>query len=163
MSTIYVNIAGIEGESGNVEYNGQIECVAMSHVIDLPLVSSAVRVEGSSRHAPVVLTHRLDKASPALKHAALAGSNLGDVTLTRMRTIAGRATPVETVTLRDAYIVRVDLETLLDEAAGELGDELLESFHLMYSEIRWSQQRYIGDVAAGAVEGGWSVATESLV
>jgi len=163
MSNIYVKIAGVEGESGNPEYAGQIECVGIRHAVDLPVVSAAVRVEGTSTHGPVVLSHRLDKASPALKQAALTGTNLGDVEITRMHNVGGQAKPGETIRLSNAFVVRVDVDTMVDEATRELGDELIESFHLEYSEIRWTQRRFVGEVEAGTVEGGWSVATQSLV
>lgn len=163
MSTIYAKIAGVEGEAENPEFSGQIECLAMRHSIDLPVVSAAVRVEGASTHGPIALTHRMDKASPILKQAALTGANLGEVELTRMRNIGGQARPTETVRLSNVFVVRVDVETLVDEATQELGDELAETFHLEYSDIRWSHKRYMGDVESGTVEGGWSTATQSLV
>lgn len=162
MSTIYVKIAGVDGGSEHPEFSGQIECAAMRHSIDLPVVSAAVRVEGTSSHGPLVLAHMLDNASPILKQAALTGANLGDVEITRMRNIGGQSRPAETIHLSNAFVVRVDVDTLMDEATGELGDELIESFHLEYSEIRWSHRRYVGDVESGTVEGGWSVSTQSL-
>lgn len=162
MSNIYVKIAGIEGESTNPEFSGQIECVAMRHSIDLPVVAAAVRVEGTSTHGPIALSHRIDKASPILKQSVMTGANLGDVEITRMRNVGGQSRPAETIMLSNAFLVRVDVETLVDETTRELDDELLETFHLEYGEIRWSHKRFIGDVESGVVEGGWSIATQSL-
>lgn len=163
MSNIYVKIAGVEGEASHPDFSGQIECVAIRHAIVLPVVSAAIRVEGTSRHGPIVLSHQLDKASPILKQSALTGTNLGDVEITRLRAVGGQSKPAEIIKLANVFVVRVDVETLVDEATRELSDELLESFHLEYSDIRWSQKRFIGDIESGVVEGGWSVSTQAVV
>lgn len=163
MSTIFVKISGVEGEATHPDYTGQIECVAMRHAVVLPVVSAAIRVEGTSSHGPIALSHQIDKASVILRQAALTGANLGEVEITRMRTVGGQTRPTETIKLANAFVVRVDVETMVDEATRELSDELLESFQLEYSEIRWSQKRYVGDIESGTVEGGWSVATQAVV
>jgi len=162
MSTIFVKIGNIEGEADHPNYKGQISCVAMRHAISLPVVSAAVRVEGTSTHGPVVLTHQVDKASPILKQAVLTGANLGTVVITRLRTIGGQARPTEEIKLSNVFVVRVDVETPVDEATLELSDELLETVHLEYSDISWSQKRYVGDIESGTVEGRWSVSTQSV-
>ncbi|MCY4305508.1 MAG: type VI secretion system tube protein Hcp [Aestuariivita sp.] len=162
MSVIYVKISGIQGEATHPDYKDQIECVAMRHSVSLPVVSAAIRVEGTSTHGPIVLSHAMDKASAVLRQSVLTGANLGEVEITRMRTVGGAATPTETITLSNAFVVRVDSETMIDEATRELSDELVETFHLEYSEVKWSEKRYNGDVAGGTVQGGWSLATQQV-
>ncbi len=166
MSTLYVNMKAINGGSTHRQYLNQIECQGMRHAIDLPVVSGSARggrVLSSSEHSPVVLFHRPDKASPALREAALGNHHQGDVEINRVRVIEGRTVPVETIRLANARVDRVDMVTLLDGKAGEPGRELLESFHLTYDEIRWLSRRYDGGTQTGAVEGGWSVSLEYVI
>lgn len=163
MSTIFVKITGAPGEASHPEFTDQVECFAMRHAVVLPVVSASIRVEGTSTHGPVVLSHSLDKSSAILRQSVLTGAGLGEVEITRLRTIGGKAQPVEIITLTNAYVVRVDVETLVDEATRELSDELLESFYLEYGDIRWSQKRFIGDVESGTIAGGWSVATQAVI
>ena len=166
MSTFYVNMQTIDGGSAHGQYLDQIECQGMRHSIDLPVVSVAaggMRVLRASEHGPVVLFHRPDKASPALREAVLGNHHLGDVEINRVRDVEGQTVSVETIWLANARVDRVDLVTLLEGEAGEPGLELLESFHLAYDEIRWSRRRYEGSVLTGTVEGGWSVSLRSLI
>ena len=163
MSTIYVNIATIQGEASAVGYNGQIECFAMRHAIVLPVAAAASRTEGTSRHGPLVMLHTIDKASPLLKQAVLNGTNLGTVKVTRLRTIGNSAKVAETIELQNAYAVRVDVETMVDQATLELGDEMVESFHLEYSQIAWQYTKFEGSQELSKVTGGWSLSTQTIV
>lgn len=156
MSTIYVKISGIEGESTHKDYSKQIECLALRHAVSLPVVAAQIRVEGDARQGPVILYHRPDKASPILKQDVLLGTNVGTVTITRMRSIAGASRPIETISLQNAYVVRVDVDTLPDEKTLELSDEVMESFHLEYSGIQWTYQTWKGSVKGGTVSGSWN-------
>ena len=164
MSDYLVQISAIAGESQLIGYEGQVECLALRHAIDLPVVArGASRVEGTSRHGAIELDHTLDMASPSLRHALSAGTNLGQVVITRMSMAGGEARAVETVTLADVYVVRVDVDTPLNTATGRPGEDLIETFSLEYSEIRWDQKKYVNGVEAGSVQGGWSNTSQSTV
>ena len=163
MSTLYVKMQTIDGGSDHLEYRGQIECQGMRHAIHLPVVSASAgggRVLRSSEHSPVVLFHRPDPASPALREAVLGNHHLGDVEINRVRAIEGQTVPVETIWLANARVDRVDLVTLLDGEAGEPGGELLESFHLTYDEIKWSSRSHADSTQK---TGGWSVSLDSVI
>ncbi len=161
MSNILVKIDAIQGDATLTGYEGQIECMSMRHAIDLPVVSGDIRVEGTSRHGPIELMHTVDKATPALKLAASMGTNLGTVTITRMRMIGGQSRPVETVKVGNAFVVRVDVDTPIDSATNEPADEPMETFSLEYSDIVWDQKYYVNDVERGSVQGSWSSSTQS--
>ncbi len=161
MSTILVNISGVEGESSLPGYEAQIECLELRHAVELPVVTGATRVEGTSRHGPMELVHTVDKATPILKMAALSGTNLNTVTITRMRMLGGQFVPAEVITLSNAFVVRIEVDTPVDPASNEPADEPLETISLEYSDVVWDYHQYVNDVKQGQVQGSWSTATQS--
>ena len=161
MSNIMVKIDAIEGEATLGGFEGQIQCSSMRHAIDLPVVAGEIRVEGTSRHGAVELLHPIDTATPSLKLAASVGSNIGTVTITRMRMIGGQARPAEIITLGNVFVVRVDTDTHVDPATREPADEPVEIFSLEYSDIIWEHKHYVNDAEQGLVSGSWSTATQS--
>ena len=164
MAEYMVKINSIPGESLLAGYTDQIECGSMHHAIDLPVVATgATRTEGASRHGAIELTHSIDKATPLLRHAASAGTNLGEVVITRMRMVGGSSKLAETITLSNAYVVRVDTDTTLDATKQQPTEEPTEAFSLDYSEIKWVAKHYVHGDDKGSVRGGWSTATQSIV
>ena len=164
MAEYMVKINSIPGESELAGYEEQIECGSMHHAIDLPVVATgATRTEGASRHGAIELTHSIDKATPLLRHAASAGTNLGQVVITRMRMIGGSSKLAETITLANTYVVRVDTDTTLDAAQQRPAEEPTEAFSLDYSEIKWETKWYVDGLEKATVRGGWSTATQAVV
>ncbi len=157
MSDILVKISSIDGEATKSGFEKQIECQTMRHAIDLPVVThGSTRTEGTSQHGAIELRHKLDKASPALRHACAAGANLGTVTISRMQMVGGENRLAETIELGDVYVSRVDTETPVDPAEQAPVEEPEEVFALDYSNIKWSYRQYSDGAEAGTVSGGWS-------
>ena len=151
MSDIRVKIEGIVGDEGSAEYEGQISCTVMRHTIDLPVrATTDPRAEGNSAHGAIELTHKMDRATPALRHAAAQGTNLNTVVITRMQSDDGTK-KLETITLKNAHVVSLETDTPLNPETLEPGDEPLETFGLDYSEIVWNYE-------TGNARGGYSVA-----
>lgn len=164
MSDILVRIDGIPGESTLAGYQGQIDCSSMRHAIDLPVVAQGGgRTEGASAHGAIELTHLIDLATPALRGAAASGDSLGKVVITRMHMLGGTNVPAETIMLGGAYVARVDLDTPYDTTSGEPAETPEETFHLGYSEIKWSAETHIDGVKSGVVEGGWSTRDQTVL
>ena len=164
MAEYMVKITSIPGESELAGYKDQIECGGLHHAIDLPVVATgATRTEGASRHGAIELTHSIDKATPLLRHAASAGTNLGEVIITRMRMVGGSSKPAEVITLGNAYVVRVDTDTTLDATQRQPAEEPTEAFSLDYSEIKWEAKHFVDGDEIGVVRGGWSTATQAVV
>lgn len=164
MSDIMVKISGVEGESTLAGYERQLECVALRHAIQLPVVAQGTaRTEGASHHGAIELTHSIDSSSPALRLAASAGSNLGKVQITRMRNIGGETRPAEIVSLNNVYVVRVDVDTPLDPLTNVPMDDPVETVYLEYSDIQWDYKYYLNGAEQGSVLGSWSNATQSTV
>ena len=164
MSNIVVKISGVDGESDLVGYEGQIACQSMRHAIDLPVVSrGSARTEGASRHGAIELAHAFDSASPMLRLAASAGTNLGEAVITRMRMVGGTLNVAEVITLTNTYVVRVDVQTPLDPATSEPAEDPVEVFSLEYSDIHWDYKYYVNGSEVGSVQGGWSTTTLSVI
>ena len=164
MADFLVKIDGIEGEATLSGYEGWIECTSMKHAISLPVVAQASgRTEGTSRHGAMFMLHAIDKATPALKLACAAGANVGDVEVHRMRMIGGQARPVEQINLTRVMVSEAGIDTAIDPETNELGSEPDEVFALAYADIRWTAQHYVDGTDSGAVEGGWSTATQSVL
>lgn len=163
MSDILVKIDSIEGESTKSGFEKQIECASMGHTIDLPVVThGATRTEGTSQHGGIELRHMLDKATPALRHACAAGTNLGTVTISRMQMVGGENRLVETIELGNAYVIRVDTETPVDPTTQEPAEEPEETFILEYGSIKWSHKRFADGAEQGTVSGGWSSELQTI-
>ena len=158
MSEIMVNFSGanIDGESRMKGYVGQVECVAMRHAIHLPVTAQGTaRTEAVSRHGAIELVHSIDKASPALRLAASAGTNLKKVKITRLRNVKGTVRPAEIISLNNVYVVRVDVDTPVDPLTNLPMDDVEETFSLEYTDIQWDY-KYGG----GSVLGSWSTANQ---
>ncbi len=157
MSSIYVKFSAaskITGESTTVGFADQVVCAAMRHSIYLPVIRAASRVQSGSEHGPVALIHTIDKSSPLLKKAAMMGSDLGEVVISRTRIIEGEIKAIETITLNKVKVVRVDVDTPVSSSTLEPSEELLETVYLDYRNIKWSAHRSVGGVAS-TVETEW--------
>ena len=170
MSEYVVDIPTIEGQSliTVVESGASkklINCVSMHHAIDMQCDNTNTsRTSGTSRHGPLELTHVLDAASPKIRHACAAATNLGTVTIKRLATAAAGATAMETITLTNAYVVRVDTDTPIDPTSREPADEPRESFALDYGTITWAAATTspAGQVT-GQVESGYDTETQQRI
>ena len=163
MSNIVVKIAGVPGETDLTGFEGQIACQSMRHAIDLPVVSKgATRTEGASRHGAIELSHSIDSASPILRLAASAGTNLGKAKITRMRMIGGASVVAEVIKLNNVYVIRVDVQTPLDPSTSEPAEDPTEVFCLEYSDIHWDYKHFVDGSEKGSVQGSWSTSTLSV-
>ena len=150
------NLTGDETLPG---YDDAIRCRAMQHGIDMPVVSNkADRTEGASVHGSIVLEHEVDTASPKLRNACANGTNIADVTITRIK--AGSGAQVADVTkLKTVKIVSVSLDTPVDDE-GQPTDVPIETFALDYEEIKWEHKTYKNDgTLDSTIAGSYDTAT----
>lgn len=159
MSLVLVRIPYIPGDSKLPGYEGSIECSSFRHAIDLPVsVHGPARTDGPSRHGTIELAHQIDAATPALRMAVASGENLGQVEISRLRTLAGALVPVERVRIMNAYAVRLELDTLFDWQTGMPSDVPQQTVLLSYDDITWEANAYVDGISAGSVRGSWSTA-----
>lgn len=139
MSDILVQISKAPGEGMVASFEGQIECTSARHVVDLPVVStSADRTEGTSGHGAYELTHSIDNATPHLREALARGTNFGTAVISIMQNLAGEYQAGQTITLENAYVTEMRVETPLDPETGLPSEEPQEMFALTYSGITWA-------------------------
>ena len=156
MSNILVSIPGIQGDAVLPGYEGQIQCVAMQHGIDLPVISQgAARTEGASIHGSVVLTHEIDSASPLLRLQTAETRNLATVVITRIRMVGTQPLPADIITLGHAELVSIYLETRVG-ADSRPADMPVEMFLIDYEEIKWEYKYFVGGVEDSTVAGRYS-------
>lgn len=163
MSKIFAQIPNIKGEATGTNVADQIACTAMRQSVYLPVVRGDLRVEGDSVLGCLALTHVVDKASPKLRESALGGVNLSTVVITRQRTVGGSAQKVETITLTNAKVVRVDVETPVAAATLEPSETLVETFYLSAEKIKWEALVASGSTSTGNISGGWDTVEEKTI
>lgn len=154
MSRYAVAIEGIQGEETLLDFPGTVSCSSMQFGIDLPVVATgADRTDGASVHGSIVLQHNVDSASPALRDVCVRGATISDVTITRLKMVGTAMKPAEIVKLKTVKIVEVLLETPVDAATGEPGEEPVEFFALDYDEVKWEYKTYDNGVESATIAG----------
>ena len=139
MSHIFVKIDNVDGNSTTTGYADQIACDAFQMGIDLPVLQSGTaRTQGSSIRSGILLTHKLDKATPKLRAAAVSGSSLGDVTITVTKYENESHIAQEVITLEGTNTVDgCWLNTKPKDDGSGLTDTFLEFFAIEYTKIKW--------------------------
>ena len=158
MSDYMVDISTIEGDGTREGFVGAIVCESMRHAIELSVDAAQTNRTGgaASKHGMIELTHSIDKATPYLRLAAAKGTNLGQVTISRM---GGTSNDVlDEVELENVFIGRIDMETMLDETTLEPGDQIRETFALLYTQIKWTYKE-----GGANLTGGWNLTTQTTV
>ena len=166
MSDYVVQIDTIEGESNMTVGTGTatkklIDCLSLHHAIELVVTNtSSTRVSGTSSHGPIELTHVIDAASPKIRHACASATNLGTVIIKRVASATAGNAALETITLSNAYVVRVDTDTPVDSQTALPADEPRESFAIEYDEITWTAATTTTEgVVSGSVSAGYRTST----
>lgn len=152
MSTIFVSIPSVPGEATTAGFLDQIRCQGMQHGIDLPVMQHrATRIEGSSMHGSIRLTHSIDKATPKLRQAAAAAESKDEIIISRTRLVGETETALETITLKNAYVAQVNILMRLNETGDGPADMPIEEFTLDYEEITWDYKYMLGDATQSTV------------
>lgn len=154
MSTILVNIPNVNGSSTIAGHNDEIECSAIRHAMSKQMVAKATRTEGSSRHSAIELTHGIDRATPKLKDLATKGTVLDSVVIDEMRMVGEEFQTIYKLELKNAVVVRVEVDTPLDPTTNEPGAPT-ETFALTYTGLDWTYTPYDGATKQPAVTGAY--------
>ena len=150
----------LTGDETLAGYENGIRCRAMQHGIDMPVVSNVQdRTEGASVHSSIVLEHEVDTASPKLRNACASGTNIAEVTITRIKVVGAKAQVADVTKLKTVKIVSVSLDTPVDDE-GQPTDVPIETFALDYEEIRWEHKTYANDgTLESTIAGNYDTAT----
>ena len=167
MSRFAVDITDIDGEETLTDFADQIACNSMQHGVDLPVVAAGTdRTDGASMHGSIVLEHTIDKASPKLRLACAESTNITDVKITRLKSVAGSdgqssLQASDITTLKTCKIINVYMDTPFDAASGEPADMPSEFFVIDYEEIKWEHKIYSNGVLDDTISGTYDTTTMS--
>ena len=107
MAIIVVSIAGIVGESKVVNYENQLDAIAIRDAIEVSSVGS--------KHSDIELIRYRDRASPKVAVACASGTALGEVVITLFSSLDR---PYMTYTLSKTFVSRVEHDTLDDQGVA---------------------------------------------
>ena len=122
MSLIIAKFPNIPGSSTVAGYTGLVEAIGIREVVEIG-VSASQAVSGTtgagggvgrSKHSNILLVRYKDKASPKLAEACCAAKNLGSVEIYLFRVVGDAAVVYMTYVLGQAYVARIEHDTLDD-------------------------------------------------
>ena len=159
MATVVAMLGSeIVGQSTLPGYQNQVDAIAITHSIHLPISwDGQTRTTGSSsRHGALELTRYIDRASPKIYQACSRGRVIPSVRVIVYKT--GESGAIEKfliINVRNSYISRASIATgqgqdlrIPNVIPENVNDSLLESLSLSYSAIHWD---------CGSIEGSWDL------
>ncbi len=134
-SAQFLIMEGIEGESTDQGHEGEIDILSVSHAMDIPIDPTSGLPTGRRQHNPIVITKRIDKASPLLAQALSFNSIIASAdVMYEKRDPAGTRVPELRIALQNVLVVDITQFLERDEA-GALASR--EEVSLVYQSIRW--------------------------
>jgi type VI secretion system Hcp family effector len=138
-SVYFLQLDGIEGQSGDKGHEKWIECVSFTHgVKQTSSIERGGDVAGRGQFIPFEFVHAVDKATPKLQHYCATGTKINKAVFHYSRVISGEQTPVYEVTLENCRVA----ETTVGTIAGSNDDDPLtkqpvETVKLVAGKITW--------------------------
>ena len=143
MFDAYLFIEDLEGDSSSSGFEGHFEISKFSHLIKQEVTKSrsmaGAGASGRSEHGSMMLTKRIDKASPWLLEMCSSGAKRNEAILKLVKAtgteIASEAT--EKVVYMQYHMRGIDIQTITHESNDE--DALVfETFGIQYDSIEWT-------------------------
>jgi len=153
-SDIFISIEGIEGESTDAEFAGQIEVLGYNETVTMPTTgasSGGADTSGRAEIMPLQIIKEMDASSPLLRQALCNAQVIPEVTLTLRRMVQNVGEPYMVYKLVKAKIVDVALNG--DGASGSIPTE---SVSFRFEEMHYTYKN-TGSDASGNVEFKWSM------
>lgn len=118
----------ILGDSDIVGRENTIPVIGFSHGLTIPIDTQSGQATGSRVHSPLMITKRMDSATPKLYQACVSGESLGSVELKFYRIDpTGKDDHYFSITLTNARVV--DMRNSYPN---------IEQVSMVYEEIEWS-------------------------
>ena len=165
MEHIYLKLDGIKGESSSAQAKDEIEILAMSHGVSMPLThaggAGASVKHGRTIHQDVTITKYLDITSPTLNLRCSGGTNIKEAIISIYRADKDDAAPVKhyEIKLEDVIISHISISSS--------GDSLpIETLSLHYNKINWKYTKQKKDSPGGKegdVTTGWDLEKNTKV
>ncbi len=113
MAIITMKIDSILGESRLDGHQDELDAIAISDAIEVPIPQSGGRARsvGQALHSDIQVIRVKDRASPKLALACSQGDNLGTVNIHLFRTAADGVAEFMRYELRDTLVSRIEHET----------------------------------------------------
>jgi type VI secretion system secreted protein Hcp len=137
-TTAYLTLTGkAQGAiKGNVTAEGRegaIALLAVEYEISSPFDPTTGQSSGKRQHKPIVVTKAIDDTSPSLLKALVTNEVLTTVKIDFWRPAPETATPYFSISLTNAIVSDVTLNSSADEATSEI-----EQLQFVYQRIVWT-------------------------
>jgi len=152
---LFLNIAGISGESIDDKHADWIDVLSFSHGISQPAgTSDIIRSTERSEHMDFIITKELDKSSPKLALFCCNGTHVTEVVIEVCR--ADTSEKYMQYTLTDVIVSSISQSGSSQDSARPV-----EEVSLRYGRIDWSytETDYMTGKPKGNVEAYWDVET----
>lgn len=118
VTDFFIKIEGVDGEAKEQNHQKWIEVVSFNHgAVQNIALGRAAEVSGRGQFTPFIFSHLLDKATPKLLKYCMTGQKINKVVFQACRAIGGAQVPVYEVTLENAKISRIDVDTVVEETS----------------------------------------------
>jgi len=154
---IFLNVAGISGESIDGKHADWIDVLSFSHGISQPAGTSGItRSAERSEHRDFIITKELDKSSPKLALFCCNGTHITEVVIEVCR--ADTSEKYMQYTLTDVIVTSISQSGASQDSAARPVEEI----SLRYGRIDWSytETDYMTGKSKGNVEAYWDVETD---
>lgn len=158
----FLKLEGINGESTDNEHQDEIEILSYRHGLlqgagSDPSTSGSLSA-GRCEHDDLVITKRVDVASPQLSLYCCSGQHIPELVMTVHRA-SGEKTKYMEVRCTDVLITSIN--PWVDNRAGELPSEEV-SFR--YGKIEWTYfKTTVSGQVAGEMKSGWDLQKNKAV
>ncbi len=159
---IFMDIAGIDGESTDDAHDNWIDVLSYSHGVSLPgsseLISGITRSAGRSEHQAFSIVKTLDKTSPKLYLYCSSGTHIPEITIELSHAGEDKQKYME-YTFTDVIIASVSVSGSTNSAQ----EKPVEEVTFNYRTIRWTYTETdpLTGKAKGDVSATWDIETNT--
>ncbi|MBL8733425.1 MAG: type VI secretion system tube protein Hcp [Planctomycetes bacterium] len=156
VSTMFLKIDGVKGESTDSNHKDEIELMSYSHGVSQPTSAVASTAGGGTsgrcNHTDLTVTKFLDVSSPVLNGLCCIGKHIDSVVLTLRRADGDKSIPYMVYKLKDVVISSVSVGGSSDQVP-------VETLTFNYSKIEWeySKQARAKGGESGKTNGSWDL------
>lgn len=157
VSTIFLKIDGVKGESTDSNHKDEIELLSYSHGVSQPISAvastSGGATSGRCNHTDLSVSKLLDVASPVLNQLCCTGKHIDSIVLTIRRSDGDKSIPYMVYKLTDTVISSVSIGGSSDQVP-------VETVTFNYSKIEWeyTKQARAKGGESGKSSGSWNLA-----
>jgi type VI secretion system Hcp family effector len=137
-TTYFVQLDGIEGQSGDKAHEKWVEVVSFRHGSHQDVsIERGGDVAGRGQFTPFTFVHAVDKTTPKLQQYCVTGQKIGKITFQYSRVIGGASTPVYEVVLENCRVAKADVLTLPVGKDDPLSGQPVEQVEIVAGKITW--------------------------